>query len=144
MNTEASFGNEYVRLSGRYKIEPYTSETARGSYVTMSPAQLALWSIELFSPVAKITYGKDNFQKGFGLQFDHSRSEEFLIVGKSIPAPNLLGALIGAGLLPRSALNWFSPNRWSRHNPGAAAKELELKNVYKNARQHYSKMTNVG
>ena len=140
LTTDAGFGNEWVRLTGRYKIQPYSSNTAEGAYVTISPAQLALWAIELRSPIVRIIYGKQDFKKGFGLQFDHSRSAEYLILERGLRVPNVLGRLIMAGLLPRSAMNWFSPSRWSRYNPKRAAEEKERTKEGVKERAMYSNM----
>ena len=109
-NPKARVG--WATVTARYGINPYNTATTQGTYVTISPGVLTTWSIDVDTPIARFGYGKSQFQRAFGLQFSANRTAEYLSAETSFPVPNLMGALVGSGILPRRMLNWFNPSYW--------------------------------
>ncbi|MFH1112984.1 MAG: hypothetical protein V1792_03600 [Pseudomonadota bacterium] len=109
------FSSAWISAAGRYTIRSYQTSQTSGSYVAMSPGQLTLWTISANTPLGAVSWGKQEFGRGFGLQFASSRSEEYLALEKSVQVPNILQGLVYAGILPRGVISWFNPEGWPRY-----------------------------
>ncbi|MFH1112385.1 MAG: hypothetical protein V1792_00555 [Pseudomonadota bacterium] len=69
---EPRFSSDWVSAVGRYTIRSYETSRSSGSYVAMSPGQLTLWTIRANTPLGAFSWGKQEFVRGFGLQFASS------------------------------------------------------------------------
>jgi hypothetical protein len=110
------FGNQWVEVTGRYTIQSYQTSSTSGTYVAMSPGQLTLWTIAMDTPLGTISWGKQEYGRGFGLQLAASRSEEYLALEKWVQVPNILQCLVCSGFLPRGVLSWFNPGTWPMYS----------------------------
>ena len=119
-------GNDWVTIAGRYTIQSYQTSGSQGSYVAMSPGQLTLWAMAVNTPLGRISWGKQEFVRGFGLQFAASRTEEYLALESQFEVPNILWSMVCAGMLPRSVLSWFNPDTWPRYYQEDVSDEIEL------------------
>ena len=119
LSAQPRFESAWLEAAGRYTIQSYQTSGTSGSYVAMSPGQLTLWTIRANTPLGAVSWGKQEFGRGFGLQFAASRSEEYLALERSVQVPNILQGLVCAGMLPRRVLSWFNPDTWPRFAAGA-------------------------
>ncbi|HMK35593.1 MAG TPA: hypothetical protein VK463_11030 [Desulfomonilaceae bacterium] len=111
INTIARLGTDWVKARGNYYINAYTTSTTQGSFVAVSSGQLATWAVETNLPVFKVSYGKQEFSPGLMLQFGNTRTKEYLLLERGFPVPNVLGVLVGSGLLPPGVLGFFDGGR---------------------------------
>ncbi|MFH0824552.1 MAG: hypothetical protein V2B18_17500 [Pseudomonadota bacterium] len=116
LTTNPSVGNQWVKVKGRYNITMYDLGTTQGSYVSMSPGQLSMWSMKLDTPLANIHWGKRELVHGCGLQFGQARTHEHLCIERGMAVPNVLARIVAAGLLPRAALSFFNPSAWGKYS----------------------------
>lgn len=91
LNANPRVVSDWFKLQGRYSINVYQQNTTQGAYTAMSPGQLTLWSFTARTPVVEITYGKKEFDQGFGLQFPNTRTEEYLLFSNSYTVPDVVG-----------------------------------------------------
>ena len=111
------YGNDWARLEARYNINAYNTGSAPGSVNPLSPGQLTLWSAAVRTPLGTVRLGKQVFRHGFDLQFSDNRTTEYIMLDRTCPVPDILGLLVGAGILPRRAMSWFNPHLWPRYKP---------------------------
>ncbi|MEW6113927.1 MAG: hypothetical protein AB1664_17470 [Thermodesulfobacteriota bacterium] len=113
-------------MAGRYTIRSYQAAASQGSYIAMSPGQLTLWTMAINTPLGTISWGKQEFVRGLGLQFSPSRTEEYLALERWTKAPNILWSLVSAGMLPRKVTSWFNPSAWPRYYQEDIPEKYEL------------------
>lgn len=114
--TKARLGGDWVLVEGQYIINAYTSGTTQGTYVAMSPGQLATWAMKVDTPAGRLIYGKQKFSPGLMLQFGNSRTQEYLIVEKGWCCPNILVSFANAGWIPASLARFFpGGSYWALH-----------------------------
>ena len=109
------YGNDWARLKARYTINAYNTGTAPGAVTPISSGQLTLWSADVRTPLGTVRLGKTVFQQGFNLQFSENRTTEYLMLDRTCSVPDILGCLVGAGVLPKRAMSWFNPDLWPRY-----------------------------
>ncbi|MFC1834078.1 hypothetical protein ACFL2Q_05005 [Thermodesulfobacteriota bacterium] len=102
-------GHDFIGLKGRYSIRPYTTATTQGTHRAMAEAELDTWSVYARTPLARISYGKERFFSGLGLQFPAHRTHEYILAEREMTVPSILGCLVAAGRLPRSVMSYFNP-----------------------------------
>ncbi len=117
LDVTPKWGNDWAMLKARYNITSYNTSTAPGSVVPISPGQLTLWSAVVRTPLGTVRFGKQIFEQGFSLQFAQTRTTEYLMLDRTYPVPDILGCLVGAGVLPKKAMSWFNPDVWPRYRP---------------------------
>ncbi len=111
------YGNDWAKLQARYTINTYNTSAAPGSVTPLSPGQLTLWSAAVGTPLGTIRVGKQVFRQGCSLQFSDVRTSEYLMLDRTYSVPDILGCLVGLGVLPRKAMSWFNPHLWPRYRP---------------------------
>ncbi len=115
------YGNEWVILKARYNINAYNTGSAPGALVPISPGQLTFWWVQLNNPIFNLRFGKQIFKKGFNLQFSDIRTADYLMLEQTVCVPDILGCLVGAGVLPKGVMSWFNPHLWPRYKKGVTA-----------------------
>ncbi len=108
-------GNEWIKLGGRYNISIYETGTSQGAFTAISPGLLTMWSFQVDLPILRLGYGKQQFKRGMGLQFDFNRTQEYLWMERDLCVPDILAALVCNGVLPRRVLSYFNPEGWGRY-----------------------------
>lgn len=127
VNADSNLGTEWIRLKGRYNINLYQTGTSQGAFNPMSPSFLTMWYLDVDLPIFTVGYGKRPFRQAMGLQFGFNRSSEYLVFERDFIVPDLLGALVAKGILPRGVLSYFNPLGWGRYKTEVASEDAEPK-----------------
>jgi hypothetical protein len=109
LQTNARIQGDWVQARGKYYINTYTTGTTQGTYVAMSPGQLATWAVQADLPICRVSYGKQDFSPGLMLQFARTRTKEYFNLETSSAVPDILGRLVVAGWLPAGIMRYFDP-----------------------------------
>jgi hypothetical protein len=125
LSVDPKYGNDWISLGARYTINPYVTGSSPGPAAPISPGQLTTWQLQVNTPIADITVGKQIFSKGFNLQFSGNRTQEYLLLQRTYTVPNILDYLVSRQILPRKALSWFNREWWPRYKPKVAGDDPE-------------------